>query len=223
MLKKKGLLIYMCLITFIIAMMYIVLVKYTDVGAIAADGSNVGFSTINVYFKELIGYSKTWYKVSTYLGILPIAIAGAYALLGLYQLIKNKSLAKVDKKLYVLAGFYALFVFIYFLFEKVALNYRPVMIDGEVEASFPSTHTLLAVCMCGSSLLLSAYFIKNKKALKICNILTWLIMIALVVTRTISGVHWVTDILGGVIISLFMLMVLYTAIYYVSHPEKKER
>ena len=96
------------------------------------------------------------------------------------------------------------FALVFFLFEKLALNVRPFMIEGKLEASYPSTHTLLAVSICGSSLLMLGYYVKNKKLLNLLNILTWIIMIAMVVGRLISGAHWLTDILGGIIISLFL-------------------
>lgn len=220
--KKKKLFLASCILLFI-AIVYTLLVKYVDVSNIAPDGSNVGFASINSKFKDLVGLNMTWYKITKYLGLIPIAMCGCYALLGLYQLIKTKSLKKVDMHIYALGVFYIIFAIIYILFEKVALNYRPFMIDGELEASFPSTHTLLAICICGSSLLASKYFIKNETILKATNIFTWLVMLAIVIGRTISGVHWLTDIIGGIIISLFMLMSLYTAFNIINGLDKKKK
>ena len=220
--KKLGLLIYMTLLLFFIALVYTLMVKYVDVAAIAADGSKVGFSTINNYIKDFIGYHDMWYKVSKYSLVIPIGIAGAYALLGFYQLIKNKSLAKVDKRIYALAGFYVVVILVFFLFEKLAINVRPFEVEGKIEASYPSTHTLLAVSLCGASLLMLGYFIKNKKLLKVLNGLTWVAMIAIVVGRVISGVHWLTDILGGVIISLVLLMAFYTVLFYIDNKKKEK-
>ena len=219
--KKKKLFLTSCILL-VITVIYIFLVKYVDVSNIAPDGSKVGFSSLNSSFKEMVGLNMTWYKITKYLGLIPIAMCGCYALLGLYQLIKNKGFKGVDKRIYALGVFYVVFALIYVLFEKVALNYRPFIIDGELEASFPSTHTLLAICLCGSSLMVSKYFIKNEKILKATNILTWLVMIAIVVGRTISGVHWITDIIGGIIISIFMLTVLYTAINIINSMERKK-
>lgn len=219
--KKKKLFLSSCFLL-VMSIIYIFLVKFVDVSNIGPNGSKVGFSSLNSSFKEMVGLNMTWYKITKYLGLIPIAMCGCYALLGLYQLIKNKGFKGVDKRIYALGVFYVVFALIYVLFEKVALNYRPFIIDGELEASFPSTHTLLAICLCGSSLMVSKYFIKNEKILKATNILTWLVMIAIVVGRTISGVHWITDIIGGIIISIFMLTVLYTAINIINSMERKK-
>ncbi|MBQ4031773.1 MAG: phosphatase PAP2 family protein [Bacilli bacterium] len=219
--KKKKLFLFSCLLL-LIAIVYTFLVKYVDVSNIAPDGSKVGFATVNSSFKEMVGLKMGWYKFTKYLGLVPIAMCGCYALLGLYQLFKNKGFKGVDKRIYALGVFYIVFALVYFFFEKVALNYRPFIIDGELEASFPSTHTLLAVCICGSSLMVAKYFIKNEKILKATNIITWLVMLLIVVGRTLSGVHWLTDIIGGIIISLFMLSALYTVINIINGLERKK-
>ena len=150
--KKKKLLIEMCIFLLIVSIIYTLLIKVVDVKGIAADGSNVGFAAINTFFKDIFKYNKTWYEISNVLGFIAILIAALYALLGCYQLVQVKKISKVDKRLIALGAFYVVFAILYVVFDKVALNYRPVMIDGEVEASFPSTHTMLAMCICGSSL-----------------------------------------------------------------------
>jgi undecaprenyl-diphosphatase len=220
--KKKKLFLASCLLL-VLAIVYTFLVKYVDVSNIAPNGTNVGFATINTKFRDLIGLNMNWYKITKYLGLIPLAMCGCYALLGLYQLIKTKDLKKVDMRIYALGVFYVIFAVIYVLFEKVALNYRPFLIDGQAEASFPSTHTMLAICICGSSLMAVKYFIKNETILKVINILTWLIMLAIVIGRVLSGVHWLTDIIGGIIISLFMLMSLYTAMNIINGMDKKKK
>ena len=219
--KKKKLFLASCLLL-VISIVYTFLVKFVDVSNIAPDGSNVGFASLNSSFKDLVGLNMTWYKITKYLGLIPIAMCGFYALIGLIQLIKNKGFKGVDKRIYALGIFYVIFALVYVLFEKVALNYRPFLIDGELEASFPSTHTLLAICICGSSLMVAKYFIKNEKLLKVTNICTWVVMFVIVIGRVLSGVHWLTDIIGGIIISLFMLTALYTAINIINSLERKQ-
>jgi undecaprenyl-diphosphatase len=220
--KKKKLFLSSCFLL-VMSIIYIFLVKFVDVSNIGPNGSKVGFSAINGSFKDLVGLNMGWYKLTKYLGLIPLAIVGCYGLLGLYQLIKNKGFKGVDKRIYALGVFYVVFALIYVFFEKVAINYRPFIIDGELEASFPSTHTLLAICICGSSLIISKYFIKNVKVLKSTYAITWIVMLLLVIGRTLSGVHWLTDIVGGIIISLFMLTAFYTVINIINSIENKKQ
>jgi undecaprenyl-diphosphatase len=211
--NKKYLSISIVLL--ILSVCYTILVKNIDVAPIGPNGSEVGFSAINESVHNFIGVNMTWYNITKYLGVLPFLLIAYYGIQGVKQLISEKSLAKVDKKLIFLGVFYFVFVCVYVFFEKVIINYRPTIIDGELEASYPSSHTLLAICICGSSLLVSKYFIKNEKIRKILNVITIIIMLSIVIGRIISGVHWASDILGGIIISLFLLSTLKTAVSYV--------
>ena len=220
--KKRKLLIEMCILLLVVSLIYTLLIKFVDVKGIAADGSNVGFASINTFFKDIFKFNKTWYEISNILGFIAIFIALLYALLGCYQLVQVKKISKVDKRLIALGAFYVVFAILYVVFDKVAINYRPVILDGEIEASFPSTHTMLAICICGSSLLISKYFITHKEIRKSLDIFCWVLMLAIVITRLLSGVHWFTDIFGGIIISLFLLMVFYTVIYFIDHQKNKE-
>ena len=188
-----------------IAVIYTVLVKYVDVKAIGPNATNVGFATMNKWFNELIGYNAIFYKISKYAGVIPFGFCAYYGLMGLIELIKKKSFKKVDYRYYILACFYVMFVAIYFFFEKMAINFRPVVLEAKIEASYPSTHTLLAICLCGSSLIASKLLIKNKTLRMIFDLAAWVLMLTIVVTRLISGVHWLSDIIGGIVISLAYL------------------
>ena len=206
--KKKRIIIGVILA--VVAVVYTILVAKVDVKAIGPENSEVGFASINGPIHEKLPYNETFYKISKYAGLLPFLFVAFYGLQGVMQLIKEKSFSGVDLRLYKLCAFYVMFAIIYVLFEKLAVNYRPVIIDAAegLEASFPSTHTLLAICLCGSSLMIAKYYIKNETLLKVLNIATWALMLIIVIARIISGVHWASDILGGVIISLAMLTLL---------------
>ncbi len=201
--KKKWFKISVCLL--IVAVIYTVLVKYVDVKAIGPGDTKVGFAIMNKWFKDLIGYNKLFYTVSKYAGVIPFGFCAYYGLMGLIELIKKKSFKKVNYRYYILACFYAIFVALYFFFEKVIINYRPIVVDGVIEASYPSTHTLLAICLCGTSLIVSKLLIKNNTLRMLADIAAWLLMVVIVFARLISGVHWLSDIIGGIIISLTYL------------------
>ena len=155
----------------------------------------------------------TLYKITEILGIIPILIALMYAVIGLIQVIDRKSL-KVDKELIALGILYVVVILIYVFFEKCIINYRPVIIDGVLEASYPSSHTLLSICICGSSLLINKYLFNNKKIYKYINIISIISMVLIVLGRLLSGVHWASDIIGSIIISITLLKILET--YYLS-------
>ena len=185
--------------------LYIYLVKNIDVQAIGPNGTSVGFAKFNDSVRSLIGTNLNLYKISEYLGYIILLIAGIYALVGLLQLIKRKSIAKVDKEIYLLGLFYIVVLMIYILFEKVIINYRPVILDGKLEASFPSSHTMLAICIGVSAVIVNRKYIK-RELLGTVNTLITLLCLSVVVLRVLSGVHWATDIIGGLLISITVLI-----------------
>lgn len=188
---------------------YVYLVKTVDVRAIGPSKSSVGFAKINKAFMDLVGTNMTIYKLTEIFGLLVFLIVGAYGLVGIVQFFKRKNILKVDREIISVGILYVLMIMVYVFFEKVIINYRPVLIDGELEASFPSSHTILAICTCVSSLMISSKYIP-KKFINLTTFTTVLLLTLVFLGRTLSGVHWLTDILGGVIISLNLLMIFYT-------------
>lgn len=205
---KKGKMISSVICAALFAVL-IVLVKTVDVQQIGPEGSSIGFAGINKAMNDATGLNMTLYKITEVLGLLALAVAGCFALLGLVQLIKRKSFAKVDPEIYALAGLYVVVLVLYVIFEKVIINYRPVIMPDEehVEASFPSSHTMLGIVIMGSTFIIIDKYIKNESICKSVRIVSILILIAIVFGRLFSGVHWLTDILGGVLISSALLFI----------------
>ena len=152
-----------------------------------------------------------WYIITDWLGIIPILMSMVYAIIGIKQLIKRKSINKVDTEIIILGIFYIVVISIYILFEKYIINYRPILMNGFLEASFPSSHTLMTVCLCGSSIIINNKLFKNNFT-KILNFLSLFIIIIMIIGRFISGVHWLTDIIGGMLISSFLLILFYSVV-----------
>ena len=198
------------IILVLVAIIFTVLVKVIDKGSIGPDNTIVGFQAINDYIKNMFPFNETLYKITKYAGFIPLAFALYYAYIGFMQLLKKKSLKKVDSKIYLIAGFYVVVLVLYVLFDKIAINYRPVIIDKELEPSYPSTHVLLAMCFCLSSVIMSKYYMKKDSIRKVVNIGTWLLMLFIVIGRMICGCHWFTDIIGGILISLALLNIFNT-------------
>lgn len=205
---KKGKMISAAICAALFAVL-IVLVKTVDVQQIGPEGTSIGFAGINKAMHDATGLNMILYKITEVLGLLALAVAGCFALLGLVQLIKRKSFAKVDTEIYALAGLYVVVLALYVIFEKVIINYRPVIMPDEehVEASFPSSHTMLGFVIMGSTFIVIDKYIKNESICRSIRIVSILILIAIVFGRLFSGVHWLTDILGGVLISSALLFI----------------
>ena len=195
-------------------LLLILLVKVADVKPIGPMGSEIGLASLNGSMFKLLGESTFWYKLTELLGYLAILVALAFGALGVYQLIKRKSIKKVDMSLIALGGFYVLVAAVYALFEVVVINYRPVILDSGLEASFPSSHTVLTVCIMATAAMQLKRRIADKKAAVIAQWVCIGIAAVTVIGRLLSGVHWFTDILGGLLISATLVMLYYAVLKY---------
>lgn len=207
--KKRRKEILLCGGLFAIAIIYTLLAKYIDVQAIGPNDSLVGFATINNFMFNLTGVNMLWYDITDWWGFVPLFIAFIYAIIGLIQMIKRRSILKVDKEILGLGIYYIIVIGLYIFFETYVINYRPILMDGILEASYPSSRTLLSVCICGSSLIINKYLFKNKNFFKAENIISILSILVIVIGRFISGVHWFTDIIGAILISIALLKAFY--------------
>lgn len=194
-------------VTGVLFVILIAMVKLVDVAAIGPAGTSIGLSHLNGAVHNLIGEHELWYSITEILGYASFLIAGLFALVGLIQLISSKSLFGVDKEIFLLGCLYVVTVGFYILFEVVIINYRPVLMDGldYPEASFPSSHTLLAFVILGSAAILIDRYVRSKALARIIKILFIAVLLIIVVGRLISGVHWFTDICGGVLLGLTLI------------------
>ena len=182
-------------------MLWTFLVSFVDVQSIGPRGSAVGFATINGMFHTLTGVHMTLYHITDWLGLVPVVFGFGFAILGLVQWIKRKRILKVDHSILVLGVCYIIVLAAYLFFEELVVNYRPVLINGYLEASYPSSTTLLVLCVMPTSLMQLNTRIRNKK-LRLG--ISWGIKVFIafmVLGRLLSGVHWLTDIIGGVFLS----------------------
>ena len=205
--KKRNFLISGILL--LIAITFTILVKVVDVKQIGVNNSSIGFATLNQFIFETTGVNMIWYHITDWLGLIPVFMAIVYAFIGLIQFIKRRSIFKVDKEIILLGLYYIIVIVLYVFFEKVIINYRPILMNGFLEASYPSSHTLMTICICGSSILINKKLFNNKIT-KVINYLSIIIITITVVGRLISGVHWFTDIIGGILISSGLLMTFYS-------------
>ena len=190
--------------------LWTVLVCFVDVRAIGPRESSVGFATLNGYVHNLTGVNMSLYVVTDWLGLVPIGIAFGFAVLGLVQWIKRKSLLKVDPSIFMLGGFYIVVMAVYVLFEIVVINYRPTLMGGYLEASYPSSTTMLVMCVMPTAMMQLRTRIKND-LFRRCVMFAITVFIAfMVIGRLVSGVHWITDIIGGALLSTAIVLMYYS-------------
>jgi undecaprenyl-diphosphatase len=159
----------------------------------------------------LTGVNWSLYTVTDWLGLVPVVIGAGFAVLGLAQWISRKSVLKVDYSLLALGGFYFVVVVGYICFERFVINYRPVMIDWCLEASYPSSTTLLVMCVMPTAAMQMNMRIKNVIFRRCILFIIIAFTVFMVIGRIMSGVHWISDIIGGILISAG-LVILYYAI-----------
>jgi undecaprenyl-diphosphatase len=209
--------------------LFTAIILTVDVKPIGPNDSNVGLATINGSFREVLGttesYNELWYNISELAGLIPLATAGCLAIFGLCQAIKRKSLFKVDSHLFVLAGFYAALLLAYVGFEIIEINFRPVLIEGELEASYPSSHTMLSIGIMTTAIFELHELIKNKKALLIIfDVACIAVALTVLLGRLLSGVHWLTDIIAGIlIVSALICLYRYGVILIQNKKEKNQK
>ena len=188
-----------------------------DVKPIGPQASEVGFATMNSFVHDLTGVHMGLYTITDWLGLVPVAFAFGFGLLGLIQWIKGKSIGKVDFSILILGGFYIVVFGAYLLFEMYPVNFRPVLIEGFLEASYPSSTTLLVLCVIPTAMIqFSNRITKRKFRYWILGSLA-VFTVFMVVGRLISGVHWLSDIIGGILLSLGLVL-MYQAIISASIP-----
>lgn len=177
------------------------LIKLVDVQDIGPMETAVGLATINGWFHKLTGVHMWLYTVTDWLGLVPVFICLMFGGIGFVQLMQRKKLLKVDRDILLLGIYYLLVIFGYLVFEMIPINYRPTLIEGRLEASYPSSTTLLVLSVMPTLVFQTHRRLKNRKAKRIIDIMTVIFSLFMIIGRLVSGVHWLTDIIGSVLFS----------------------
>ncbi len=200
---RNGQVKTLCAVGFILLVLFAALnaaVLTVDVQPIGPEGTSVGLAALNGAVFRTVGTSETWYDITDLLGKVSLLTAGGFAVAGAVQLIRRRSLGRVSPELLLMAVLYGLVGFSYVVFEVCIINFRPVLEDGALAASFPSSHTLLTLCIMGSAGVYAGRsrlrFVRTAVPL-VCGVC----MTVMVAGRMLSGVHWCTDILASVLLS----------------------
>lgn len=201
-------------VLFIIFAIFTVLVKSVDVQIFERTNSEIGFASINIPFANSLQFNESIYKISEYLGYIAIVTVGYFGLFGVMQLFMKKGFTKVDKDLYALAGLYAALLVCYVVFDKVVINYRPVIIDIEegLEPSYPSSHTMMSVGFMLAAIQQFSMRLKKSTVKTIIIAVCALVGVGIIVTRFLAGVHWLTDIIGAILLASSWFMLYYSVV-----------
>ena len=192
--------IYLSIFLLLSFVLWTLFVQWIDLASIGPQDSIVGFSTINGFFHRLTGVHIFLYQLTDWLSLIPLVFVLGFALLGLVQWFQRRSLFMVDRSLFILGGFYILVFLIFIFFEIFVINYRPILINGCLEASYPSSTTLLFLCVMPTAVMQLKHRLQNHCKVQYLSLLT-LFTAVIVALRAISGVHWITDIIGGILLS----------------------
>ncbi|MDD6039178.1 MAG: phosphatase PAP2 family protein [bacterium] len=213
---KKLLMIGLALLaTFIV---WTILIQTVDVQPIGQNGTDIGFATFNCWFHAWTGVHMTIYTITDWLGLVPLLVCLIFGGIGLVQFVKRKSLFKVDADIIILGVYYVVVIFAYVFFEMIPINYRPIRINGFMEASYPSSTTLLVLSVMLSLMEQVHRRVKHTAIRNGICVVAVIFSAYMVIGRTISGVHWFTDIVGSVILSAG-LFAIYQSVVWLCNKE----
>ena len=197
--KKKRL--WMGIWFLLAFLLWTALIRCVDVQAVGPYGTKVGFAVFNLWFHHLTGVHMTIYTITDWLGLVPIAVCLGFGFVGVFQLIRRRSLLRVDPDILLLGLYYVLVILAYLIFEMIPINYRPILIGGALEASYPSSTTLLVLSVMPTLVFQVGRRWKRKTVKRAVNLFVVLFSAFMVLGRAVSGVHWATDIVGSVLLS----------------------
>ncbi len=199
------------------------LIQWVDVQAVGQNGTKIGFADFNVQFHQLTGVNMTIYTITDWLGLVPVFVCLCFGMLGLVQLIRRKRLLRVDVDILLLGVFYVIVIACYLIFEMIPINYRPVLIEGRLEASYPSSTTLLVLSVMPTLMFQVNRRVSNAMIKKAVVVFVIAFSMFMVIGRLISGVHWATDIIGSVLLSAGLYMLYRSAVLFSDKAKRADR
>ena len=189
------------------------LLQIVDVQYAGVNQTPIGFCSLNTWFHKFTGVHLILYTITDYLGLIPIFVCIFFGAMGLLQLVTRKSLGNVDFDLRILGIYYGIVIACYLIFEKIPINYRPIFIQGRMEVSYPSSTTLLVLCVMPTLSEQIKRRMKNHLLQKLFQIVIFCFCIFMVLSRLFSGVHWLTDIIGAILFSVGLFCIYQSIIF----------
>jgi undecaprenyl-diphosphatase len=199
--QKKRKKLWQGILLLALFLAWTLLVQTVDVEVAGEAGTEIGFSALNRWFHRQTGVHWGLYHITDWLGLVPVAVCLGFGGLGLLQLWKGKDLRRVDGDILLLGLYYMAVIAEYLIFEMLPVNYRPVLVNGRLEASYPSSTTLLVLSVMPTLVFQGNRRLKSRRSKACLRVLVGLFSLFMVAGRTLSGVHWVTDIVGALLLS----------------------
>lgn len=189
-----------------------ILIQHVDVQPLGQAGTNIGFATLNGWFHQLTGVHMALYEITDWLSFIPLAVCMGFGGLGAAQLARRKSLLRVDHDILLLGTYYFLVTCAFLLFEAFPINYRPILIHGILEASYPSSTTLLILSVMPTLKYQMDRRATSARIRSAASILIFVFSAFMVIGRLVAGVHWITDIVGGALLAAGLFMMYRSAV-----------
>ena len=196
----------------VLFVLFTITVCNIDIAEVGPLGACVGCSKINSAVHNFFGVNMHLYNVTDWLSIIPLCFIAGFGLVGVFQWIKRKNIKCVDTDIILLGAFYVVVMALFVFFEIFVVNYRPILIDGVLEASYPSSTTMLVMTVIPSAIVQLDLRVKSKLLKNIIKTILILFVVFMVLARLISGVHWFTDIVGGALLSVGIVILYYSMV-----------
>ena len=183
------------------------LIQRVDVQPMGIKGTMIGFATLNGWFHKTTGVHMAIYHITDWLSLVPILACMLLGVVGLMQWIQRRSIRKVDYDILCLGIYYVVVIAAYLVFEMIPINYRPILIEGRMEISYPSSTTLLVLCVMPTITEQVKRRVKCENVKRGMQSIIMVFSLFMVLGRLICGVHWLTDIVGSVLLSVGMFCI----------------
>lgn len=211
---KKYLYLLFPIISFILFLVFTILVKTVDVTYIQ-DIGYLGFYNINTSINSKIQSMNTslYDKLSDVIMIISFVSVAIFAVIGIVQLIKRKSFKQVDPILYILLGLYVLVAAMYLTFSLMKINFSPLSTKENLKDSYPSSHVFISITLFVSGVMTATKYVNMGKWMSVIGF-TGAILLSILsaVTRMFSGQHYFTDIIGAILLAIFLISAYYSAL-----------
>ena len=195
-----------CIWCFLYAVIMVIALKYES-GVPIGDLGVINLHALNNAFRGLFeyeragGYFRSLYIFTEILGAVSILACVFWTGLGIKDLIKYRDINDVDKSIFATWLLYVLALIVWKVVLKIAVNYAPVSVNlkSGLVVSFPCGNTFLIIISMCSSIYLIGYFLEEKKNLVLTlRVICVAVLVLGIVFRTVSGVNYLTDILGAI-------------------------